>query len=114
MLFRSTGLICGTFCSNDWILTRGTIMTVPEISAGLSRPINLSSAMIEAYSVPCAPETSASTGPGFAPWKTATGMLSPASLPAGIATGRHLDHAGRLLAACGGGGADGKGGSLLG
>ena len=58
-------------------------MTVPEISAGFSIPINFSSAMIEVYSVPCAPATSASTGPGFAPWKTATGMLRPASTPGG-------------------------------
>ena len=29
------------------------------------------------------PETSASTGPGFAPWKTATGMEAAASRPAG-------------------------------
>ena len=59
------------------------MITVPEISAGFSVPINFSSAMIEVYSVPCAPARSASTGPGFAPWKTATGMLRAASLPAG-------------------------------
>ncbi|MEP6913572.1 MAG: hypothetical protein ABI923_12505 [bacterium] len=52
MLFLSTGLTCGTFCSNDGMLISGTTITVPEISAGLSRPINFSSAMIEAYSVP--------------------------------------------------------------
>ena len=65
------------------MLISGTMITVPEISAGFSMPINFSSAMIEVYSVPCEPATSASTGPGFAPWKTATGMLNAASLPAG-------------------------------
>src|SRR5579864_3612849 len=39
--------------------------------------------MIDAYSVPCAPETSASTGPGLAPWKTTTGIEAAASTPAG-------------------------------
>ena len=39
--------------------------------------------MIDAYSVPCAPETIASTGPGFAPLTTATGIDSAASDPAG-------------------------------
>src|ERR1043166_1176650 len=65
------------------MLMRGTMMTVPEISAGFSMPINFSSAMIDVYSVPCAPATSASTGPFRAPWITATGMLKAASLPAG-------------------------------
>jgi hypothetical protein len=59
------------------------MITVPEISAGLSKPIIFSSAMIEVYSVPCEPATSASTGPGFAPWTTATGILKAASTPAG-------------------------------
>src|SRR5258707_15302503 len=39
--------------------------------------------MMEAYSVPCAPLTNASTGPGFAPRITATGMEVAASDPAG-------------------------------
>src|SRR5262249_43256031 len=39
--------------------------------------------MMEAYSVPCAPETSARTGPGFAPRTTATGIEVAASTPAG-------------------------------
>ena len=39
--------------------------------------------MIEAYSVPWAPDTMARTGPGRAPCTTATGMLVPASTPAG-------------------------------
>ena len=59
------------------------MIIVPEISAGFSRPMSFSSAMIEVYSVPCAPATSASTGPGFAPFTTATGMLRAASTPAG-------------------------------
>ena len=67
MLFLSTGLTCGTFCSNDGMLMSGTMITVPEISDGLRVLINFSSAMIEVYSVPCEPATSASTGPGFAP-----------------------------------------------
>jgi hypothetical protein len=39
--------------------------------------------MIDVYSVPCDPATNASTGPGLAPFITATGMLNAASLPAG-------------------------------
>ena len=39
--------------------------------------------MIDAYSVPCAPASSASTGPGLAPLTTMTGIDSAASLPAG-------------------------------
>src|SRR5258708_26667599 len=39
--------------------------------------------MMEAYSVPWAPETSASTGPGLVPWNTATGIAVAASTPAG-------------------------------
>ena len=38
--------------------------------------------MIDAYSVPCAPASSASTGPGRAPLTTMTGIDSAASLPA--------------------------------
>src|SRR5208282_5520608 len=38
---------------------------------------------IEEYSVPCAPETNASTGPGRTPFTTTTGILVPASTPAG-------------------------------
>ena len=53
MLLPSTGFTCGTFCSNDAMFTRGTMMTVPEISAGLSSCISFSSAMMDAYSVPC-------------------------------------------------------------
>src|SRR6476646_4114673 len=39
--------------------------------------------MIDAYSVPCAPETNASTGPGLAPRTTTTGIDVAASTPAG-------------------------------
>jgi hypothetical protein len=38
---------------------------------------------MEAYSVPWLPATNATTFPGFAPWMTATGILSPESTPAG-------------------------------
>ena len=65
------------------MFTRGTTITVPEISAGLSHWSTPSSAIIEAYSVPCAPVTNASTGPGFAPCTTTTGILVAASTPAG-------------------------------
>ena len=67
-------------------------------------PISFSTAMIDAYSVPWAPDTMASTGPGRAPWTTATGMLVAAS-----DARRHFDDAGRLLAARGARGADGEG-----
>jgi len=83
MLFPSTGFTCGTFCSNDGILTSGRMITVPEICAGSRDWISFSSAMMDAYSVPCEPETSASTGPGFAPRNTATGIEAVASGPAG-------------------------------
>src|SRR5580765_1236272 len=83
MLLPSTGFTCGTFCSNDAMLSSGTIMTVPETCAGSSIWITFSSAIMEAYSVPCAPETSASTGPGLAPRTTTTGMEVAASTPAG-------------------------------
>src|SRR5262249_51763688 len=86
MLLPSTGLTCGTFCSKEGVLISGTRMTVPEISAGSRRPINSSIAMMDAYSVPCAPATSARTSPGFAPWTTTTGMSSAASEPAGTAS----------------------------
>src|SRR3979411_373277 len=82
MLLPSTGFTCGTFCSNDAILTNGTMMTVPEISAGLSSCITFSSAMMDAYSVPCAPATRARVGPGFGPRITATGIFVPTSLHA--------------------------------
>ena len=56
---------------------------VPDNAAGSSRSITRSNAMIDEYSVPCAPATSASTGPGCTPYATTTGMLSAASDPAG-------------------------------
>src|SRR3954463_6455668 len=40
---------------------------------------------MDAYSVPCAPATSASVGPGRAPLTTMTGMLAAVSLPAATA-----------------------------
>ncbi len=65
------------------MFTSGTRITVPAIVFASSVWINRSTAMIDAYSVPCAPETMASTGPGLAPCTTATGIDSAASLPAG-------------------------------
>ncbi len=69
--------------SNEGTLISGTMMTVPESEAASRRPTSCCSAMIDAYSVPCAPATSARTGPGFAPCTTATGIDSAASAPAG-------------------------------
>src|SRR5580704_18139781 len=83
MLFLSIGLTWGTFCRNEGMLTRGSNTTVPESSAGSSAGISFSSAMMDAYSVPWAPETSANTGPDFAPFTTTTGMSETASTPAG-------------------------------
>ena len=56
-----------------------------EMQAGVSpiAAMSFSRAMMDAYSVPCAPETRASTGPGFAPLTTTTGMSVAASTPAG-------------------------------
>src|SRR6266436_3518775 len=83
MLLLSMGLTWGTFCSNDWMLMSGTRMTVPVICAGSRAAISFSMAMMETYSVPCAPETSARTLPGLAPFTTMMGMLVAASAPAG-------------------------------
>jgi hypothetical protein len=65
------------------MLTSGTRITVPLTAFASSCWTSRSTAMIDAYSVPCAPETMASTGPGFAPLTTATGIDSAASDPAG-------------------------------
>ena len=67
MLLLSVGLTCGTIFSNDGMFTIGMSTSVPESSRGLTLLIRRSTAMIDAYSVPWAPETTASTGPGFAP-----------------------------------------------
>src|SRR6266478_8038560 len=83
MLLLSMGLTWGTFCSNDWMLMSGTRMTVPVSCAGSRAAMSFSMAMMEVYSVPCAPETSARTLPGLAPFTTTTGMLVAASAPAG-------------------------------
>src|SRR5580765_8092356 len=45
--------------------------------------MSFSNAMMEADSVPWAPETSAKTGPRFWPLMTMTGILEAASTPAG-------------------------------
>src|SRR6266436_9103762 len=65
------------------MLMSGTRMTVPVTWAGSRAAMSFSMAMIETYSVPCAPETSARTLPGLAPFTTTTGMLVAASTPAG-------------------------------
>src|SRR6185295_2645907 len=83
MLLPSTGLTWTTFWSKEARFTSGTRMTVPASVAGSIAPMSRSTAMIEAYSVPWAPDTIASTGPGRAPCATATGMLVAASTPAG-------------------------------
>src|SRR5437667_2909020 len=77
------GLTWGTFCSNDWMLMSGTRMTVPVICAGSRAAMSFSMAMMETYSVPWAPETSARTLPGLAPLTMTTGMLVAGSTPAG-------------------------------
>src|SRR5262245_24858800 len=83
MLLPSTGFTCATFCSKDGTLTSGTRITVPLMVFGSSCWMSRSTAMIEAYSVPWAPETTASTGPGFVPLTTATGIDRAGSDPAG-------------------------------
>ena len=74
MLLLSVGFTCGVSFSNDGTLTSGTRISVPERSAGLTASISSCTATIDAYSVPCAPETMASTGPALAPCSTATGI----------------------------------------
>ena len=74
MLLLSVGLTCGVIFSNDGTLMSGTRMSVPETSAGLTVSISRCTARIDAYSLPWAPDATASTGPGRAPWTTATGM----------------------------------------
>ena len=59
------------------------MITVPDSCFASMPVISFSSAMIDAYSVPCAPARSASTGPALAPCATATGIDIAASLPAG-------------------------------
>src|SRR5258708_22078114 len=65
------------------MLMIGTRMTVPVTCAGSRAAMSFSMAMIDTYSVPCAPETRARTLPGLAPFTTTTGMLVAASTPAG-------------------------------
>ena len=83
MFLPSTGLRCGTILANDGTLSSGTTITVPDSVDASTVAGSFSSAMIDAYSVPCAPASSASTGPGLAPLTTITGIDSAASLPAG-------------------------------
>ena len=67
MLLLSVGLTCGVMRSNDGTFTSGTRISVPDTSAGLTSSMSISTATIDAYSEPCAPDTTASTGPGRAP-----------------------------------------------
>src|SRR5689334_4655543 len=83
MLLRSTGFTCGVISSNDAMLMIGTTITVPASDFASTRGMSRCRATIELYSVPWLPATNATTGPGFAPWITATGMESPESEPAG-------------------------------
>jgi len=83
MLLASTGFTCGTTFSNDGTLTSGTSTSVPDRFAGSTAEISFSTAMIDAYSVPCDPATMASAGPGRAPLITTTAMSVAGSDPAG-------------------------------
>ena len=74
MLLLSVGFTCGVIRSNDGTLMSGSRISVPATSSGFTLSISISTAMIDAYSVPCAPDATASTGPGRAPWTTTTGM----------------------------------------
>src|SRR6266478_9296700 len=65
------------------MLMSGTRMTMPVTCAGSRPTMSFSMAMMETYSVPWAPETSARTLPGLAPLTMTTGMLVAASTPAG-------------------------------
>jgi len=65
------------------MFTSGIRITVPEIFVASKVEMSRSTAMMEAYSVPCEPETMASVGPGFAPRKITTGIRVAASMPAG-------------------------------
>ena len=83
MFLPSTGLRCGTIFVNDGTFSSGTTISVPASCAASTAAGSCSSAMIDAYSVPCAPAMSASTGPGRAPFTTTTGIERAASTPAG-------------------------------
>ncbi len=83
MFFLSTGFRCGTFSSNEAGFTKGTMINAPDSAWGSAACASFCSAMIDAYSVPCAPAISASVGPGFAPFTMMTGIPIAASTPAG-------------------------------
>src|SRR2546427_2680205 len=91
------------------MLTSGTRMTMPATCAGSRALMSFSMAMMEVYSVPWAPETSARILPGFAPLMTTTGMLVAGSTPAGA-----LREPEAFLAGRAGGGAAGKEGWVVG
>ena len=67
MLLLSVGFTCGVIVSNDGTLMIGTRISVPATSAGFTASMSISTAMIDAYSLPWAPDATASTGPGLAP-----------------------------------------------
>ena len=75
--------MCGTICSNDATLINGTTITLPASDLGSMRSMMRVSATMLVYSVPCAPETIATTGPGLDPLMTATRIESAESEPAG-------------------------------
>ena len=60
-----------------------TRMAAPRMRAGSSSRRSRWSAMIDVYSYPCVPATSARTGPAAAPLATVTGMRVPGSTPSG-------------------------------
>src|SRR5438046_9993623 len=69
------------------MLISGTRITVPVTCAGSRAAMSFSMAMMETYSVPWAPETSARTLPGLTPLTMTTGMLVAGSTPAGTSSG---------------------------
>ena len=94
MLLLSVGLTCGTIFSNDGTLTSGTRIRVPDTSAGLTASISISTAMIDAYSVPCAPDDHGQHGTRLCAVNDNDG-----DVVARVGAGRHLDRALRLLSA---------------
>jgi len=60
-----------------------TRITDPVIRFGSRRASTRGKAMIDVYSYPCVPATSARTLPGRAPWTTLTGIRVPSSTASG-------------------------------
>src|SRR5690349_20154048 len=59
------------------------MISAPESSEGSPDRASFCKATIDAYSVPCDPDASASVGPGLAPFTTITAMLTAGSTPDG-------------------------------